>query len=375
MENFYMIDTNILFSIFLIIISMYVRKYIAKNTIQFNALQIATFCSAICLLSEALYIYYISKLSNANSNYLPVLITYVICSLFSIIGTSSWALFIKTYISKETQTSKQSLIKFLVPCVIGCLIIIYTPVVDFISYTNGANYSITSILNTTTYTLSNIELIIIILYNIYCISILTLNVKKISALEYSLLLFLEIIPILGIYLNMVNSSLMSTYYLFTIALITTYLTLQDNFNYYDSKTNGLTKDSLDNLLYNNIAKGFLDYSIIYLEIDNYNSLKEKDLSVKYFSDLLLNNLTGKNQMAYIGNNQFVVYLETINKDVIYSYTDKISSTLMKDNIKNEEKINFLSEYEICAENNKTDLLMIVYTKLYEKKINKKEVIV
>lgn len=368
MKILYMVDTNILLGLFLIIINLYITKFLSKNTIQIRTLSLAVYSNVICLFSEAIYVISYNQLNQHDNAFLLLLIMYIICSLFGMLASCFWALFVKCYITKQEKFSSDFIITFIAPCIIGAVLISTSPLTNLVFSIGKLSINQVGIFR-------NIELFVIILYNIYCVFTIANNTHKISALEYSILVFLETIPLIGFMLNTINSTLMSSYYLFSLTLIICYLTLQDNLIYYDSTTGGITKKSFDTLMYNNLKEGFTNYTLIYTEISNYNKAVDKTFLIKTFSHILLQNLKEKNKMAYFGNNEFVIYLETIDEKNINDFIDNINKDLQKINLINKEKINYIYGYEICNNENKENLVMISYNKMYEKKINKKDVIV
>lgn len=371
MKILYMIDTNIILGVFLIILNFYTTKFLAKKTAFIKTLSLASYFTAICLFSESIYVFSLNNLANDNSYFGLLLTMYIVCSVFGMLGSCFWGLFIKLYIAKEYTFSIKKVLLFSLPAIIGSLLIITSPLTGLVFKTENFTINPVGILK-------NTELFIIILYNIYCVITIANNTHKISALEYSLLVFLETIPLIGLIVNSLNSGIMSSYYLFTLTLIICYITLQDNLMYYDTLTNGLTRKSFDTLIYSNNKKNLKEYSIVYLELNNYSTFNNKEFSLQKFSNILESILNDNNKFAYFNNNEFVIYIESVDK----TYVQKIINSILKKTenfnliCKNKnENLDFTYGYSIYSGNNSNDLLKEAYVNMYNKKIDKKDVVI
>ncbi len=372
MNIFSNVDQNIYYSILLVVVMIITTRKLPHKNRVVKTINIISVITIIAAIGEGITengILQTTSLSQAKK--IIYYISSTMTAALALILSASWLYFVYLYINRYKEINEKVLMFIIIPVGILLPIIITTPFSHSMIYLKFTE-------NGMIYDRGPLYALIVVFEVLYILGAAVYVFKyrkELNKTEFVLLLLLEVMPTLGITLQMLFPHLL---YIFSFAIFTillTYLLLREKISDRNEITFAKTADAFYAMLR---KKPPHNYNVAYIKLSDYvevrkqTSKNNQTLYLKKFARVILDNLESGIDLIYISDCKFVLYFQSSNKMEIEKFIYKIRDKLLT---LEDEQLNYKFDFNITSiskeKYDEEDVLKRAYIEFYE---NNKEVV-
>ncbi|MEG0073274.1 MAG: diguanylate cyclase [Clostridia bacterium] len=346
MENYLLIDANILSLIILIYTAFYHLKQCHKTsrTIKLLMSTTAVLIAQITLDSLVLLV----KSFREPNLYILAEILVTISYLLPFVLSIFWALFAYSYITKDKKMHRHYVICLLLPMIVTVTLLainIYTnclfEITNNCEYIRGPLYLVYGLIG---FIYLAVPFVVIIKYR-----------EDLSFEEFFVFLAYPALNFIASVLqNVFNGAvLISPFTALGMSILFVYL--GSVLSSYDALTGAITKLKFNKFLKELIAKKDTNYSFVLIDLDDLHTLNdtygynEGDKILDNFVTSITEIIEAPNLVARYGGDEFILYFNSTDTDYIEDQLLRISNNIMNTNMASNKpySINYSSTFATC----------------------------
>lgn len=328
MDIFLKVDINLFLALYLAVFSLYIAGQINKTSKAGKYLIVGIGFLIFELVLEAI----LQLIEMANlvqfAKIFPVMYSvYLMSSLFI---PYFFMLFIFTYVNPEYDLTKKKIFAFSLPVVLTIIAIVTNIFTHFVFTINDGIYITRNFLFIPILTFA-------FAYNVFAIIFLINHRKRLSNFELTVLIVLEITPIIGAVIQFGSRIFLALWSINAVGNIILLAILQDKAISFDVLTKALTRNSFDRFLDGLSKKNDSNFSIAFIDLDDFKMVNdmyghaEGDFALTTFASLVMSVLPKGCKLVRYGGDEFLIYFNTLNIENVKSMLCEIEQTINKYN--------------------------------------------
>jgi diguanylate cyclase (GGDEF)-like protein len=369
------IDNNIIAivisTIFLMNISARLDRKVKSNKTFFNMFKLNTFQLIVetltCIIDKQPFSWLV-----------PVaVILHVILFIAGPIVAYLWYKFTYLWVNENNKFKFSNSNRFImIPAVVNALVVLVSSFFNSVFYIAQGNVYTRGVL-------FFIPIITSYFYLIYSFIYIIANKKKIRESDFHPLLLFGIFPAIGGLIQSLFYGILLMWSSIAFSLIITYIYLQQEMAQTDYLTGAWTREKLNGYLNRKIRRSKCrNFSLVFLDLDNFKKINdtfghtEGDRALKSVVQIVSKVLRKGDSITRYGGDEFVIFLNTGNKEVVRAVMKRISNAFEEysNNSEKSYKLEFSYGYETYdADNHMSARQYINYVDklMYKAKNNKK----
>ena len=365
MELIDYVDGNFQIAFVLFLVLQYTNKVFTTGGVSIKAMNRLSVCAIIASVCEGIMQYYFSE-PQVVSQELKIGIGFIVCvrALAALATATCWPYFVY-FLLRYERSKPKDLITMGIPFFIGVLIIVTTPITNFM-YTLDYNLD-----GTIVYGKGPLYLCIVAIemgYLIYTSFLVYINRTKIKLRQLIVLMACIIVPFTGTMVQIVVPEWLLIFQTSILIAIVTYLVLQEYLVKNDFNTGTIKKTVFNSYIRQTLKAEDNGYGIAYVTLKDYVKVRDKHGKLaqeQYISDfgkLLIDLADERAKIVYAQSGDYIIYVNTQKEYEIEEIIEKIARLTQEYNLNvtddSKQKIEFIFAIEMFKEKYKDNFGLI-----------------
>ena len=221
-------------------------------------------------------------------------------------------------------------------------------------------------------------------YSLYIISTMHIlaNIKTLTKADVVVLIVFNALALLGATVENMVPQLESIWPCFAMGMMVIINHLEKNVVVYDDLTGAMSRAAFEEFVDSLEKKEKAEFSLAFVDLDGFKLINDKfghsegDKALKDFSKEVMNSIPKTSRLIRYGGDEFIIYIDSVNRDILNGIVIQINEAINKRNASNESPYNIkytlsVQPYDKLQHGTISNLIRKLDVEMYNKKNQKK----